>query len=161
MILLQIYHWICLWKFFLKSVNIWGCYGQEFSVLFFLTQCCLRVISSKIIAWPLALCVKWLLNMAVYFRRYYFPGGVFLSQPWSGWLASFTCSRCSFQWTTKRCIFLCNAFASLTKVETFKVISVRFTSLVRQLPKHASDRFSYTVMLLASPLLGGSSSSVS
>ena len=30
---------IVLVKEFLKSVNIWGSYGQKFSVLFFETQC--------------------------------------------------------------------------------------------------------------------------
>ena len=35
MTLLQIYHWVCQWKNFEKSVNIWRSYGQEFSVFFF------------------------------------------------------------------------------------------------------------------------------
>ena len=33
-------------KEFWKSVNIWGSYGQEFSVLFFETQCILNLTSS-------------------------------------------------------------------------------------------------------------------
>jgi len=33
--LLQIYQWVYEWKKIWKSVNIWGSYGQEFSVLFF------------------------------------------------------------------------------------------------------------------------------
>ena len=36
MSLLQIYQWVCQWKNLWKSFNIWGSYGQEFSVLFFL-----------------------------------------------------------------------------------------------------------------------------
>jgi len=34
-ILLQIYYWVCQRKKNWKPVNIWGFYGQEFSVLFF------------------------------------------------------------------------------------------------------------------------------
>ena len=33
--MLQIYQWVCQWKNFWKSVNIWGSYEQEFIVLFF------------------------------------------------------------------------------------------------------------------------------
>jgi len=35
MSLLQIHQWVCQWKNLWKSFNIWGSYGQEFSVLFF------------------------------------------------------------------------------------------------------------------------------
>jgi len=38
MCLLQIYHWVCQRKKFWKSVNSRGSYGQEFTVLFYLTR---------------------------------------------------------------------------------------------------------------------------